>query len=710
MRDFNKLSLVLILFLLAPVYLFAQDEEGGKSKNEIRQEILERNYDPSEFDPNSVKPGRLKKLAKKAYKLGDAYTTVDYLEVYMEKKPDDHKRAFMLAEAYRLTRDYKNAEDWYSKIISLGKDKKYPKSKFYLAAMQKQNGFYEDAPSGLKDFKKSYKGSDARIFKKLVKSETAGAEQALSIIDSALKVVVTRLSNDINQETIESSPILWDDNTLVYSSLSANVEDYYSLAGPDRPEKMLYVANYKGANVWKSVGELEGPFNKEGYHVPSGALTQDKLRFYFTRCPKKETKKDKCAIYLSKFKDGQWLEPERLNEIINEPGSNSTQPTVTNIPDKKTKEQVDVLFWVSDREDKSKGGKDIWYSIFEPRINDFKRARNAGSKVNSAGDDITPFYDVQNGALYFSSNGHYNLGGFDVFRSLGVPKGAKFAPVENVGYPINTPADDVSYVISEQGDRGFIVSNRLGSNSTINPTCCDDIYQFVYTEFIKIALDGVAFEMEDIEDVANPSNMIDDLEVSLLAFSQGDTVVIQQSFPEVGQKYIFNLQQGKNYMLKAEKEYYEPRFIPISTKDITYSDTITQDIGLKKMPPKKIDIPVVYFETNRANMSKVQKEELLATVVVVMQENPELRFRIKGHSDDVGNTRYNNNLSKKRANSVYKYLVEAGIEEDRFEIVALGEDQPAVATEAVDNVEQARERNRRVEFEVADNPLFIINK
>ncbi len=710
MKGFNVVPFAKIAVLAAcffPILLTAQKPQAPREEAELN--VLERDYDAAKYDPDAVSMGRLKRLGKKAYKLGDNYSTVDYLSRFMEENPENWKYAWYLAEAYRKSRNYKEAEDWYTKIAA-NAGKKYPKAAFYQALMQKSNGFYEEAPSLLNTFRKDYDKSDARTFKKRVKSESEGAEIAQNLIDNPVKVAITRLDNNINRETMETSPIIINRDYIAYGSIIADVEEYYSVAGEDRPERKLYLAHRVKGNNWEKVGELPGPFNTEGYNITSGAYSYDGVRFYFTLCPKRIRKKDKCAIYVSNFKDGEWQFPERLNELINDPSYNSTQPAVGFAIDRKTKKKVDVLYFTSDREERSRGGFDLFYSEFDPRVNDFRRVKNMGSKVNSAGDDITPFYDTELGTLYFSSNGHPNLGGFDIFKSEGNPDDKFLAP-ENIGFPINSPADDLYFSLTKEHDEGFFVSNRLGTNSTVNETCCDDIFTFIYTEFIKVGIKGVVFEMVGPDDLPNATNLIDDVSVSLLArdVAGADTAMLQEVFPAAGEEFFFTLQHGKNYLIKAEADNFQPRYIPISTKKITYSDTLIQDIGLKEIPPVEFKVPKVYFETNRAKISKEQEAKLKEELVPFLIQHPNLRLRIVGNSDDVGSSRYNDKLSERRAASVYKYLTSEGLDKDRFEVQALGENKPAVnpKTEGVpENV--ARERNRRVEFEVIDNPRYKI--
>lgn len=711
---------IILLALLALVALpgFAQDAASDANKRNV-QKVLEQDYDAADFDPNVVGAGRLKKLAKRAKKIGDAYSVVDYLTVYMEKKPDDMNRAWMLAEALRETRDYKSAEDWYNKInADPSALKKHPKAKFYLATMQKQNGYYEGAAELLGDFRKSYtKGKDVREMKKLAKSEATGASTATRLIEAGTdsnNVIIIRLSNDINQETIENAPSIIDRNQIVYGTIFADVEEYYAVQGTDRPDRKLYIAERVGPNKWQRIDELPGPFNQEGYNVPEGTYSPDGLSFYFTRCPKVITKKNKCAIYVAKFRDGRWLDPERLPAPVNYDKFNSRHPAVGLAPDPRTKRNVEVLFWSSDYDEKSKGGYDIFYSKFDTKKNIFRKAKNAGSKVNGVGDEITPFFNVDEG-LYFSSNSHPNLGGFDIYLSEGTPQ-AKFNRAVQMPYPINSPADDIGYVVDAAGDIGFFASNREGSNSSISPTACDDIYQFVYTDFIKVGLKGFVFE-DDKETrnkiFPNSSNYLENVTVSLLGIDNedggnGDTIILQEAYPEGGQEFYFNLKQGRDYILKASREFYDDKFYPVSTKDITFSDTISVDMGLYKTPPKVIKLPKIFFETNRFAVDKVQQEELLANIIPILEENPSLRLQILGFADDVGNSKYNEKLSLKRAQNVFKLLVGNGIDEDRFVVSSFGEERPALDPNSVEDQETARRMNRRVEFEIYENPAFIM--
>lgn len=712
MRDFKLYTILLCLGVLAfaPLKYSAQvDEEFQDKKEQQKQEVIERELGQYEFDPEVItKPGRLKKLAKRAFKIEDYYTCIEYLEPYMERKPEDWKRAWIMAESYRKTRNYKMAEDWYTKISANKKDK-YPKSLFYQATMQKSNGFFDEVETLMNDFKKAYKkGADVKVFKKRLRSETEGAIAARSIIDSALKVVVTPMAKSVNRETMESSPIIVNNDKLIFGSIDADIKEFYSLTGPERPERKLYVAE-KVNNEWKRKGELPGPFNDPEYNVSSGSFSYDGLRFYFSKCPKKITSKNKCAIYVSEFRDNEWGTPEKLPEPVNITKANSTMPSVGYIADKKTGENVDVLYYVSDSQEKNRGGFDIWYSVFDARKGYFRKAKNIGSKVNSAGDDISPYYDNEFGILYYSSNGQPNIGGFDVFKSEGNPND-RFGEPTNIGYPINSTADDIFFTVSKEQDHGYLVSNRLGSNSTINPNCCDDIFKFIYSEFIKIGIQGIVYEINDDVKEYTGNNQVEDVSVSLMTRGKGgDTLLLKELVVQGYDPYFFTLQHDKQYMVKVEKKNYETRYLPISTKTVTENDTLVEKIGLKKLPPVELSLPLVHFDMNRSAITKNQKQELMETVIIAMADNPDLRLRIVGHTDDIGTDKFNIRLSEKRAKNVYEFLIENGVDASRLSFEGKGMSDPIMVAASDREKEFARAQNRRVEFYIDGDGNFLIN-
>jgi len=141
---------------------------------------------------------------------------------------------------------------------------------------------------------------------------------------------------------------------------------------------------------------------------------RDGRKFYFTRCLKNWQGKVICSIYLTeKTRDG-WSKPEKLPLPVNDPNYTSTQPALG----RTAQTNSEILYFVSDRPE-GRGGLDIWYTIWNQKKKLFSKPKNAGSKINTAGDEMTPFYNLPTRTLYFSSTGLAGLGGYDIFSAFG---------------------------------------------------------------------------------------------------------------------------------------------------------------------------------------------------------------------------------------------------------------------------------------------------
>jgi hypothetical protein len=229
---------------------------------------------------------------------------------------------------------------------------------------------------------------------------------------------------------------------------------------------MIMTAPYTVNGIVKTV-PLPPIINNPKYHNGNFCFNHDKTKLYFTRCPIASKKDKHCAIWVADFNSEKWEKPQKLDKIINQNGCNTSQPFIVYAED------YQILFFVSDRKS-GFGGMDIWYSLMHENV--FSEPTNAGSIINTAGDEITPFYHTKTKTLYFSSDWHEGLGGFDIFKSKG-ELGAWEKPL-NAGYPLNSSANDMYFTINEVDDDGFLTSNRIGSYYATDATCCNDIYEY----------------------------------------------------------------------------------------------------------------------------------------------------------------------------------------------------------------------------------------
>ncbi|HKC67472.1 MAG TPA: tetratricopeptide repeat protein, partial [Bacteroidia bacterium] len=434
MIDIKRIYSLTFLFVLLSFFVKAQDT----------------------VEVQNLKAGDCRRMGDAAVKQGDYYAAQEYYSQFMKLKPNNGKVAYKLATAFRINRDYVNAQEWYDKAYKLNPN--YGITLYYYALMLKTNGNCDKAKDQFAKFKKEGgRSPEAVELKKKMKTDIAGCDSAKTFFKYESKVAITHLDTTINKIHVEHSPVMLDTTTLLYSSIRTDKKVYTVESAEDTAVgafKKFYTAK-KENGKWTFGGEYDA-LNKEGVNSTNAAFSADGKRIYFTRCKKNSSNKMICAIYLtSKQDDGSWSEPVKLDDPINSSKYTSTQPT-TSIESIK---QNEVVYFVSDRPG-GRGGLDIWYIIYDFKKKTYSQPKNAGSKINTGGDEMTPYYEADNRTLYFSSNGWPGIGGLDIFKSKGEMK--QFSPPENIGAPINSTADDIYYSVGKNKDEGFFVSNRKG--------------------------------------------------------------------------------------------------------------------------------------------------------------------------------------------------------------------------------------------------------
>jgi len=445
----------------------------------------------ADTDLADIKTKELKGLAKNALRLGDGYSALYYYVEWAKRKPKKTDITFEVAELYRYTRNYKEAEIWYSKLKN-NYPQKYPTALFHLAQVQVAQEKYTEAKKNYLIFKKLVRYVDDIYYKSQYKIGIASCDFALSMKDSVATAVAEHLPQSINKPHVEFSPVVINENTIIFGSLDVAGLDYYNISAHDSmqiPLRKLYTAE-KLNDKWINKGELSGPFNQENAHIGNATISADQKKMYFTICQKNWKNETVCEIYYSTKSATRWNLPVKMNESINLPNYTSTQPAIGY--DSRT--NGEVLYFVSNRPG-GKGGLDLWYTEFNTRKNEFKTPKNMGSRLNGRGDEATPFYDRSTRTLYFSSNGKVGYGGYDVYKSSGEKR--KWSEVQILEKGINSSYDDLDFTLNSDKSGGFLVSNKLGGTALLNETCCDDIYEFKFTKFIKIELKGKMFDEND---------------------------------------------------------------------------------------------------------------------------------------------------------------------------------------------------------------------
>jgi OmpA-OmpF porin, OOP family len=630
----------------------------------------------------TLKAGQCKRFGNTALKQGDYNAAMEYYLQFMKLKPGNTKISFKLAECYRNTRDYVNAQDWYDKTYK--QDPNNAMACYYYALMLKMNGDCEKAKMEFAKFKKQ-PGSSSEL-KKQVKNEIAGCDSFISFSKLITKISVTHLDSSINKIHVEHSPLMLDTNTLLYSSVRTNKKVFTVTSQSDTSVgayKKFYIAK-KQDNKWVYNGEYDSKFNKEGFNSGNGTMSMDGKRFYFTRCKMNRKNKMICAIYVSSKDDsGTWSEPVALDEKINDSKYSSTQPAASI----ESVKQNEVIYFISDRPG-GKGGLDIWYFVYDLKKKTYSEPKNAGGKINTVADEMTPYYDQDNRNLFFSSNGWAGLGGLDVFKANGEMK--RFAAPENIGAPVNSSSDDLYYSEGKNKADGFFVSNRKGGAALKeNPTCCDDIYSFKRLQYVHLDIKGNVTDEKGMPMMGT--------KVSLYT-KNGDAepIFIKSVETDANGNYNLGLQVGNDYRLVYEKEKFLNTNYDFSTKPLSESQTLNHNAIVKEVSEKAYVLTNVHYANDRYELLEPSKKDIDTTLLLFLNENPDIIVEVSSHTDNNASDSYNNTLSQKRAEGVVKYLISKGIQPERLKSHGYGETKPV----GDNKTEEGRAMNRRTEFKV----------
>ncbi len=656
-------------------------------------------------------PYQLKRFGKNAERAGDVLTAIFYYEKYRELKPGNNQLNYELAKLHLRVRNYLTARDLFESVANKA-GKKYKLARFYYAQMLKSTGNYDEAIVQFKQFRRDYRGEkDYRDYSKLTRNEIAGCDTAKLFLKNPLDLNVENLNNTVNSPHIELSPIPINDNSFIYGSLRIDSMVYFTDENADTaiPVRQFYVAHKEGMD-WIGGELFTEPINIPGVETGNGVISRDGKRFYFTRCAKNWQGKVICAIFRSNLdENNKWSEPIKLPPLINDPNFSTTQPALG----RTAKSDREIIYFVSER-DGGKGGKDIWYTIWNHERNAYSKPRNLGSRINTPGDEMTPFYDLPTRMLYFSSTGLPGIGGLDVFTAFGERSGWK--RVSNLGYPVNSSYDDLYFTVSKIGGDGFFVSNR--PDTLVAETCCDDIFYYSWNNYVRITATGTIYPFEkdrfgrkrDLSgfDFMNPDKSVEPLagaKIAVYMLDKGDKEWVFMDRYTTGKdgRFYFTLQPNNEYEFKMEGFQYFDEKSFLSTEFFNFSDTIElPPTWVNVLTDKPIVLADIYYEFNSAELGEQAKSVLDTTLLVLLKEAPEFIVEIGAHTDSIGDKKYNLELSQSRANNVVEYLISKGIPTERLVAKGYGALKP-VAPNFLPNGDdnpEGREKNRRTEFRI----------
>ena len=226
-------------------------------------------------------------------------------------------------------------------------------------------------------------------------------------------------------------------------------------------KEFLFVSQWDGKQ-WSEPQMLEFSDFPEDVDPGAAFISADGRKLYLTGCGWQRD--SSCDIYVSEWNDGQWTMPRRLSESVNT-GSWESQPCVSS--------DGRELYFVSRRS----GNADI-YRCLRRADGTWGEPHNLGEPINTKGTEMAPFLHPDGHTLYFSSDKHIGMGGFDLFMSRRGEDDRWQTPV-NLGFPINTNGDEINFFVAADGKTAFISSLRDGGNGGY------DIYTFELPEEVR---------------------------------------------------------------------------------------------------------------------------------------------------------------------------------------------------------------------------------
>ena len=504
---------------------------------------------------------------------------------------------------------------------------------------------------------------------------------------------IVNIGNRINSEWHDFAPVVNEDETmLIFTTRRKDGNLNQDVHTDNFAFEDIFIST-RIDSIWGAASNIGEVINTP-FHDSNIALSADGRELYLY----KDIEDGTSDIYISELKsDSVWSAPRSLGENVN---SEFSEKSLSISPDGSS------IFFSSDRPG-GQGELDIYYSVRD-QGGKWGPAANLGSNINTEFDEDSPFIDYDNKTLYFSSRGGKGMGGYDIFKAEYDSASNSWTDLVNLGYPINTPDDDIYFVGTKEGKKGYFASVRDdGMGYT-------DIYVVTvpYTDIdTKERLGPRNYLTKGVQDsTQNDVSQAVNLMVSVNDYDDGAPLDAIVRLRRVDDNVVYNVtsdQPGKYqvrvshpqeavYMLSMEKDGYLFKNISITLPAATNeSQNILRTFELSKL---KVGLGSIlrniYFDFDRFTLKSESFEEL-NKLEGLLAGSPNMRIEIAGHTDFVGSDNYNNTLSIKRANAVINFLINKGIDPRRLEPKGYGKSRPIASN---DDEEDGRELNRRVEF------------
>ena len=372
-------------------------------------------------------------------------------------------------------------------------------------------------------------------------------------------ITINNLGKSVNSPYADYAPLISPEGNALY--LTSRRKD--SSNNEKDPLGYYYEDIYcctKTENGWGKAKDLGQPLNTNLNDACLGFSKDGKIMYLF------RTEPDLVGgdIYFSELKNSQWSEPKKFSARLNENGYVESSLTIS--PNEQ------VIYFSSNRPG-GYGGKDI-YRIVKLPNKEWSLPQNLGAVINTPYDEDAPFIAPDGKTLYFSSKGHLNMGGYDIFMSKMLADNQWDEP-ENLGYPVNSVRDDIFFVLSTDGTKGYFSSNRKGGFGSM------DIYSMDMKDYKPklILFKGVVSTNE-------PAFTYLQATITVIDYQTKELQGIYRTTKENG-KYILVLLPKKHYKIIIESDGYYSYTGDIDLNEKIRMKDLFKNVNLKKLPIEK---------------------------------------------------------------------------------------------------------------------------
>lgn len=622
---------------------------------------------------------------------------VFYYQKAQSFNPNNAELNYKIGSCMLFTNNKENAFSYLKKAASLSND--FPNDfLFYKGMCLQLDGEFGNAIEQFELFRNSAKKKELEFFEMLTKKYIKECQSSVYVLSQNHRIWVDNLS--LNTEYDDWSPCLSaDGDLLLFTSNRPNENSANNIGSYDQD---IYYSNKK-SRKFKSIFPLS-ELNSSSDDV-SGGLSYDGQRLLIFKEEDGNT-----DVYESELNGKYWGEVNRKMGKKSRGGNTDKNETFASFdpPDIK-------VYYITDGG--HSGNKNIYFSgVMNRERNIWGKGQSAGV-VNTKFQEGSVYIHPDGKTMYFSSKGHNTLGGYDIFVSYVDDLGHWGKPI-NLGYPINTPYDDLFYSATASGRYAFIASNRAGGKGGL------DIYKVTYwgadkpmtADFEDQLMASIASPVSDnsvaepitveeksltvfkgkILDAITKNSIAADIEITIN--STGEVYTTLKSNSSTG-KFLLSLPAGKNYGISVAADGY---LFHSENFDLPKGDgfnLVNKDIELKNIKVgSNITLRNVFFNSGKWDVKSDSYAEL-DRLVALLSDIPSLKIEISGHTDNVGSVSFNKLLSQRRADAVVNYLAGKGVDKKRLSAKGYGQSKPVDSN----NTAEGRALNRRTEFEIIEN-------